>query len=209
MVNFIHYPTNKEGSLAQREDLLSIREVIDILSVPRQTVNQWIQDGTLVPVRMAGAHRFRPEDVRTLFERQGNGGSKGRILVVDDDPLVGRSLKILLERAGYQTEVASIGLAALDAVSSQNFDLILTDIRMPGMNGIETLKAVRELRRELGRPPLPEIVITAYYEDEDIKEEAGRLGVKGFILKPFGIEELMSAIEGSLPEGKRKSSHVS
>jgi len=193
--------------LAQQEDLLSIREVIDILSVPRQTVNQWIENGTLVPVRMAGAMRFRPEDVRTLFERQGNGGSKGRILVIDDDPLVGRSLKILLERAGYQTEVASIGLAALDAVSSQSFDLILTDIRMPGMNGIETLKAIRQLRRELGRAPLPEIVITAYYEDEEVKGEAESLGVKGFILKPFGIEELLTAIERNVPQGKRGGAH--
>jgi len=193
--------------LAHEEDLLTIREVIDILSVPRQTVNQWIENGTLVPVRMAGAMRFRPEDVRTLFERQGNGGSKGRILVIDDDPLVGRSLKTLLERAGYQTEVASIGLAALDAVSSQSFDLILADIRMPGMNGIETLKAIRQLRHELGRAPLPEIVITAYYEDEEVKGEAESLGVKGFILKPFGIEELLTAIERNVPQGKRGGAH--
>lgn len=200
--------TEKEESLAQQEDLLSIREVIDILSVPRQMVNHWIENGTLAPVRMAGALRFRPKDVRALFGRQGNGGSRGRILVIDDDPLVGHSLRILLERAAYQTQVASIGLAALDAVSSEAFDLILTDIRMPGMNGLETLKAIREVRRELGKVPLPEIVITAY-EDKEIRDEAEDLGVLDFILKPFEIEDLLAALERNLPQRKQRDAHVS
>lgn len=207
MIDFTHSLTTEE--LLVQEDLLSIEEVSDLLGVARERVSQWIHDGTLVPVRSRGVYWFRPEDVRSLLEREGNGGSKGQILVIDDDPLVGRSVKTLLERAGYQTEVALIGLAALDAVSSQNFDLLVTDIRMPGMNGIETLQAIRVLRQELGRPPLPAIVITAYPEDEDRKQEAGRLGVEEFILKPFGIEELMSAIERSLPEEKRKGPHVS
>ena len=208
MVDLTSHFTGKEESLAQQEDLLSIREVIDILSVPRQTVNHWIENGTLVPVRTAGALRFRPTDIRALFERQGNGGSRGRILVIDDDPLVGNSLRILLERAAYQTQVASIGLAALDAVSSEAFDLILTDVRMPGMNGLETLKAIRELRRELGKVPLPEIVITAY-EDKEIREEAEHLGVRDFILKPFEIEDLLAALERNLPQGKQRDIHVS
>lgn len=208
MVDLGVYFERKEGALAQQEDLLSIREVIDILSVPRRTVNYWIENGTLVPVQVAGVLRFRPKDIRVLFERQGNGGSRGRILVIDDDPLVGHSLKILLERAAYQTQVASIGLAALDAVSSEAFDLILTDIRMPGMNGIETLKAIRELRHELGKVLLPEIVITAY-EDKGVREEAEHLGVRDFILKPFEIEELLAALERNLPQEKQRDAHVS
>lgn len=191
-----------------QEELLSIREVIDILSVPRHTINQWIENGTLAAVPVAGALRFRPADVRALFEKQSNGGLKGRILVIDDDPLVGQSLKILLEKSGYETLVASIGLAALDALSRETFDLILTDIRMPGMDGIETLKAVRELRRQFKKPAAPAIVITAY-EDKEVKKEAECLGVRDFILKPFEIEELLAAINRNLVQGKLRTVHAS
>ena len=189
------------------EHLLSIREVIDILNAPRHTIHQWIEKGTLVPVRMAGALRFRPEDIRALFEGEGNGGSRGRILVIDDDPLVGQSLKHLLETNGYETQVASIGLAALDLASRERFDLIVSDIRMPGMNGIETLKAIRRIRNLSGKPPLPEIVITAY-EDGTVKEEVQGLEISEFILKPFEIEELLTALERNLKPGENKTAHA-
>ena len=190
-----------------QEHLLSIREVIDILNVPRHTIHQWIEKGTLAPVRMAGVLRFRPEDIRALFEREGNGGSRGRILVIDDDPLVGKSLKHLLETNGYETRIASIGLAALDLASRELFDLIVTDIRMPGMNGIETLKAIRRIRSLSGKPSLPEIVITAY-EDGTVREEARKLGVSDFILKPFEIAELLTALERSLRPAKNRTAHA-
>lgn len=191
------------------EDLLSIREVIDILNIPRHTVDQWIEKGSLVPVRRTGALRFRPEDVRALFEgeEEGNGGSGRRILVIDDDPLVGKSLKNLLENNGYETQVASIGLAALDLASRERFDLVVTDIRMPGMNGIETLKALRRIRSLSSKPPLPEIVITAFDEGA-VKEEVQRLGIRDFILKPFEIEEFLTALERNLKPGKNKTAHA-
>jgi excisionase family DNA binding protein len=197
---------HKHKTVAE-EHLLSIREVIDVLSVPRHTIHQWIEKGTLIPVRMAGALRFRPEDVRALFEREGNGGSGGRILVIDDDPLVGKSLKNLLETNGYEAQVASLGLAALDFASRERFDLIVTDIRMPGMNGTETLKAIRRIRSLSGKPPLPEIVITAF-EDGAVKEEVQRLGVSDFILKPFEIEELLTALERNLKPGRNRTAYA-
>ena len=189
------------------DHLLSIREVIDILNVPRHTVHQWIEKGTLAPIRIAGALRFRPEEVRALFERQGNGGSRGRILVIDDDPLVGQSLKNLLEKNGYEAQVASIGLAALDLASRERFDLVVTDIRMPGMNGIETLKALREIRGRMKKLHLPEIVITAF-DDGAVRKETERLGISEFILKPFEIEELLNALERNLKPGKNEAAHA-
>ena len=184
--------------------LLSIPEVIDILNVPRQTIDQWIETGVLAPVRTAGTLRFRPDDIRTLFEGKMNGACKGRILVIDDDPLIRESLKKLLEKLGYEVQVAALGLVALDLVFRETFDLIVSDIRMPGMEGLTTLKAIRELCKEYKKPQLPEIVITAY-EDEKVKEEAERMGVRDFILKPFAVEAFVEALERILSETKERS----
>ena len=180
------------------EDLLTIQDVVQILNVPRNTVDQWVKQGTLTAVRVGAIRRFYPGDIRRVFEEQtGSSQRKKRILVVDDDPLVGRSLRRLLERLGFDTAVASIGLAALDLVSREVFDLIITDIRMPGMSGLEALKAIRTLRREFGKPPVPEIVITAF-DDETIREEADRMGIREFIVKPFEIDELVAALKRHL-----------
>lgn len=193
--------------MTQPENLLTLREVINILNVPRHTIYQWIEKGILVPVRKAGVLRFRPEDVRIVFEEEGNGDVRGRVLIIDDDPLVGRSLEILLEQNGYEPQVASLGLAALDLASRERFDLIITDIRMPGMNGIETLNAIRKMQNLLGKPPIPEIVITAF-DEETTREEVRRLGIRDLILKPFEIEELLTALERNLPGRKNKTAHA-
>ncbi len=186
-----------------QEHLLSILEVIDILNVPRRTLDQWVENGILAPVSIAGTLRFRPEDIRALFEGKMNGVWKGRILVIDDDPLIGESLKKLLEKLGYEVQIASLGLEALDLVSREVFDLVVTDIRMPGMEGLATLRAIRELRKEFKKPQLPEIVITAY-EDEKVREEAKRMGVRDFILKPFEVEAFVEALEKILRETKER-----
>lgn len=123
-----------------------------------------------------------------------------KILVIDDDPLVGESLRRLLEKLGFEGTVAPAGLRALDLVSRIPVDIIVTDIRMPFMNGIETLKAIRGLRKELGLPAIPEIVITAFDEDH-VRKEAEKMGIRDFILKPFDMKEFMEALEHYLGAG--------
>ena len=181
-----------------QEDLLSLEDISQILNVSCDTVNSWVEQGILKPVRVGDSFKFRFEDVQALAqERLASSERSFRILIIDDDSLVGNSLKHLLEKSGYEVQVVSIGLAALDVASGADFDLILTDVRMPGMNGIETLKAIRDIRTQFGKPALPEIVITAY-EDQEVREQAARMGVSEFILKPFEFNELITAIERNL-----------
>jgi len=187
----------EEGELTP-EDLLSIEELIQILDVPRSIVESWMGSGVLKPVQTGEPLKFRFEDVRLLAQKYLNASQRNfRILVVEDDPLVGNSLKNLLEKSGYEAQVVPLGLVALDVASGQNFDLILADVRMPGMNGIETLKAIRELRTQFGKRRVPEIIITAY-EDEAVREEAARMDISDFILKPFELKDLISVIERHL-----------
>lgn len=184
-----------------REDLLTLEEVRQILGVPREKIDQWIHLGMLNPIPINGEQRFYPEDIRALFEERQRESSqrRKRILVIDDDTLVGRSLKNFLEQAGFDATVVSIGLAALDFILNQEFDLLVVDIRMPGMNGIETLKAIRELRNRFRKPPLAEMILTGY-DDEEVKEAAQEMGICDFILKPFEAKPFLAAIKRNLDQ---------
>lgn len=122
---------------------------------------------------------------------------KKKILAVDDDGLVRRSLEILLREAGYEPTVAGSGPEALGLLAQRHFDLLITDIRMPGMDGLQVIKAVRDYCLEQKKHPIPEIVLTAY-NDEAVKESALRLGVKEFLLKPFRIDEFLKVLERNL-----------
>jgi two-component system response regulator AtoC len=122
---------------------------------------------------------------------------KKRILAVDDDGLVRKSLEILLREAGYEPVVAGSGQEALGFLPQRHFDLLITDIRMPGMDGLQVIQAVRQYCQEMKKQPIPEIVLTAY-NDEAVRESAVRLGVREFLLKPFKIDEFLMVLDRNL-----------
>lgn len=122
---------------------------------------------------------------------------KKKILAVDDDGLVRKSLEILLREAGFEPTVASGGQEALGFLVERHFDLLITDIRMPGMDGLQVIQAVRQYCQESKKKPIPEIVLTAY-NDEQVKQSAMRLGVKEFLLKPFKIDEFLAVLKRHL-----------
>lgn len=181
-----------------QEDFLSVKDLTRILSVSHDTVYSWIDQGFLRPVSLDEPVQFRVEDVQELVKQHlPSSAHSSRVLIIDDDILVGNSLKILLEKSGFEVVVVPIGLAALDPILREPFDLVLADVRMPGMNGIQTLKAIRELRHQFALEEVPEIIITAY-DDENVRAEATRMGISDFILKPFDFKELIAAIESNL-----------
>jgi two-component system response regulator AtoC len=122
---------------------------------------------------------------------------KKRILAVDDDGLVRRSLEILLREAGYDATVASSGQEALGFLVQRHFDLLITDIRMPGMDGLQVIQAVRQYCQEMKKQPIPEIVLTGYSDDQ-VKQSAIRLGVREFLMKPFRVDEFLEVLKRNL-----------
>lgn len=120
-----------------------------------------------------------------------------KVLAVDDDGLVRRSLEILLREAGYEPTVASGGQEALGFLAERHFDLLITDIRMPAMDGLQVIQAVRQYCHEMKKQPIPEIVLTAY-NDEQVRQSAMRLGVREFLLKPFKVDEFLKVLEQCL-----------
>jgi len=115
------------------------------------------------------------------------------ILIIDDDALVTHSLSNFLTKEGYSATTSQNGYEALDKIlKERDFDLIICDIRLPGMNGVEIVKTIKEHLKNMGKPEVPVIFITGY-ADEDLNKQAENLGK--LFLKPFDSEELLEAVK--------------
>ena len=127
-----------------------------------------------------------------------------KILVVDDDPAVQMTIRLLLERAGHSVTVAGDGQKGLSAFESEDFDLLFLDIFMPGMDGIETM---RHIHRQ--RPGVPIIVISGRPLEPDGTREpdflamAIKLGAISSLPKPFRPVDLLAAVARCLDGAAR------
>ena len=111
---------------------------------------------------------------------------RGKILVVDDDPVVTLSCKRILGTGGYNIVTVDKGKEAIKKISSEKFDLLISDIRLPDIDGITVIKESKNIQ-----PDLDVVIITGYPNLEDAKESV-RLGVFEYIEKPFTPEFMIN-----------------
>lgn len=116
---------------------------------------------------------------------------KNRILVVDDDKEIAESTAIFLRAEGYETRIAHNGLEALDIVMTERVELILLDIMMPELDGIQTLMKIRESKN------IPVILVSAKSEDSD-KILGLNIGADDYVTKPFNPSELAARVRSQL-----------
>jgi nitrogen regulation protein NR(I) len=126
----------------------------------------------------------------------------GTILIIDDDDQLRKSFERLLRDEGYTAESAASGEAGLKIIGNQIPDLVILDIRLPGMNGLETFRRIHEIE-----PKLPVIMMTAYGTTESAIE-ATKLGAFDYILKPFEIPDMLAVIGQALEAGRFMRSPV-
>ncbi len=126
---------------------------------------------------------------------------KENILIIDDDRLILMTLKRLLSREGYEVITVLSGEWALRKIEDKEFDLLISDIKMPNMSGIETVKRIREYLRENNRKLIPEIFITAYAKEE-IYQEALKLDASAYIEKPFDVKTLLQTVKEIIEKTK-------
>lgn len=120
-----------------------------------------------------------------------------RVLIVEDEEKIARFIELELKHEGYDVEIASDGRSGLDQAESGDFNLILLDIMLPGLSGLEVL---RRLRRE---SDVPVIMLTA--RDQVMDKVSGLdMGADDYITKPFQIEELLARIRSSLRKQRRE-----
>ena len=117
-----------------------------------------------------------------------------RILVVDDDPVVGKSIGRVLSNKGYAVITAANGEEAMSKLASEHYDLLFTDIKMPGISGLEVAERVKACQ-----PWLPVVIITGYgsgaYEDR-----AAAAGVADFLRKPLSPEMIEASTDKALSQ---------
>ena len=112
------------------------------------------------------------------------------VLTVDDSPSVCQMVKMVLGPEGHNVVAAHDGAAGLSKARAERFDLILTDLNMPVMNGMEMIRAVRALPNQVGVP----IVFLTTESDETAKRDAKAAGATGWLTKPFRPEQLHNVI---------------
>jgi len=124
---------------------------------------------------------------------------KEKVLLIDDDKDVLKSLNNLLKRANYDVTAVEDSLKAIELTKDEHFDLVISDVRMPSLNGIETIKRIITLQDRLGKDKSEFMVITGY-ADDDAPKESAVLGITNFVIKPFDsdifLETVQKCIEG-------------
>ena len=112
-----------------------------------------------------------------------------RILLVDDEPLMRLSMVDALEAIGHDVEAATSGTEGIEAIRQRPFDLVITDLRLPGADGLAVLKATKE------QSPSSEIAVITAHGSVETAVGAMKLGAFDYITKPFQMDELLLIVE--------------
>ncbi len=118
-----------------------------------------------------------------------NQEDKTSILILDDEPIVVRRLKPALEKLGYQVETFIQSAKALERIRERDFDIVITDLKMEGLDGMHFLTKVKE------RSPKTEVIVITGFATMETTKESFQKGVFDFLAKPFKIAEIQEAVQ--------------
>ncbi|HEY8484976.1 MAG TPA: response regulator [Longimicrobiales bacterium] len=120
-----------------------------------------------------------------------------RVLVVDDEPAITAVIVRRLRRENIECEVAHSGEEAVRRLESESFDLVLTDVSMPGISGLELMRRIKSV------DPLIQVILMTAHSDVTTAIRAYRGRADGFLLKPFDLEQLAESVRGRLDHRRR------
>lgn len=115
--------------------------------------------------------------------------TKTSLLILDDEPIVCKRLRPAFERLDYEVEIYEDSAEAMARTKEKNFDIIITDLKMKGLGGLEFLGAVKSTS------PHTEVIVITGYATMETAKESFKLGVFDFIAKPFKISEIVEVVE--------------
>ena len=185
------------------EIFLTTEEVLEYLQVNLRTVYRLIKAGKIPAVRVGRQWRFRKRDIDAWLDSQRTQAGqsvitprarqgRARVLVVDDEASIRDLLAKTLALAEYDVETAPDATTALSRVRTSEYDLLIADLRMPGMDGLTLIRQVKRIRAEL-----PIVIITGF-SSEASAIEAVNLNVAGYLRKPFRVPEVLAAAAKAL-----------
>ena len=195
------------------ETFLTTEEVLAYLQVNLRTVYRLIKAGKIPAVRVGRQWRFRKRDIDAWLDSQRPRGGRTagpsappaapaarsaadrpRILVVDDEASIRDLLAKTLALAEYDVDTAVDGRSALERLRLYPYDLLIADLKMPGIDGLSVIREAKRLKADI-----PVIIITGY-SNEAAAIEAVNLGVSGYLVKPFRVPQVLAAAAKAIGE---------
>jgi excisionase family DNA binding protein len=189
------------------ETFLTTEEVLEYLQVNLRTVYRLIKAGKIPAVRVGRQWRFRKGDIDAWLDSQRPRGvrpapageaataaGRPRVLVVDDEASIRDLLAKTLALAEYDVDAAPDGRSALERMRAHPCDLLIVDLKMPGMDGLTVIREARRLKANL-----PVVIITGF-STEASAIDAVNLGVAGYLTKPFRVPQVLSAAAKALAD---------
>jgi len=169
------------------KEYLTIKEVSEYLKLPEETVYKYAR-GSRIPASKVGRYwRFERDEVDAWVSEHSNMIKNDvHILVIDDEPIVRDLISKWMESYGCKVTATGSGEEGIEEVAGTTFDLVLLDLMMPTLNGVETLREIKK-----AAPNLPVVIITAFFEGK-LMEEALELGPLTVVKKPLDRERLES-----------------
>jgi len=162
------------------------------LGLNDQTVRRFAREGRMPAFKMGREWRFRRTTLDSWIESRQNGGASSRVLVVDDEVAILRLAATMLKQAGFDAVTAASGAAALDLAVQSSPDVIMLDLKMPGMDGPETLRRLRERGDDT-----PVIILTGY-PDSELMHRALQFSPLMVLAKPAESGQLVEAVKRAL-----------
>lgn len=114
---------------------------------------------------------------------------KTRILILDDEPIVCKRLKPAFDKLGYEVEVFFDSADAMDRVKETDFDIVITDLKMKGIDGLQFVDAIKT------KSPATEVIVITGFATMETAKDSFKLGVFDFVAKPFKISEIRELVE--------------
>ena len=181
----------------ESEEVLDARQAAEYLGLHVETVRRLAREAKIPAYRVGGVWRFSKSFLRRWAESQQQAIAGTRtVLVVDDEEVIRSFLGRLLRGEGFQVRTAASGAEALQVMAREMPDVVLLDLRMPGMDGAALLRRIRELHGDV-----PVVVITGY-PDSHLVAEALECSPFMLLAKPIEPEKLLRAVRMALGAGR-------
>jgi excisionase family DNA binding protein len=171
------------------ERLMDVEEVARYLNLHLMTVYRMLQSGILPARKVGGRWRISKRELDEWLENYA-GGTRKQILVVDDDPNIGRQFKRVLQQERCTVDIASQGSEAIERVKEQVYDLIFLDLVLPDMDGAQTFARIRKI------DPDAHVVLMTGYPDSELVSKAMRYGAISLLIKPIPSSEIRRLVRG-------------
>jgi excisionase family DNA binding protein len=179
-------------------DLMTLEEVAGYLRVNEKTIYRLLSEGEIPARKVGHLWRFKAAEIDDWLSQKAVGSIKSEkadILIVDDDQLICSLFEDVLKANGYGVTTSNDPLKGLELVKSHDYVMVFLDLKMPGMDGAELFKKIREAKRDI-----PVTIITGF-PDSDLMMKALAHGPFGVMRKPFKESDILTAVNSYMRAG--------